>query len=105
MFIGSLLSKRQNRLDATPSEVGPSASTCPSHGSFQNGIDEATRRRPGLGPLGGHGATELGNAVVAARRPADRRLDLAVEQSGRAQVAQHRIQRALLAAERSIGAA
>src|SRR4029079_8282600 len=82
-----------------------SESECSFHGSFEDGIDEATRCRPRLRPLAGHGTAERRYPVVAARRATDRRVACAVEQTAGGQVAQHGIQRALFATERPIRAA
>src|SRR5690606_33049774 len=60
---------------------------------------------PGGAPFVQDGAACGGDAVVAPRRAGHRRFDVAVQQPGRAEIAQHRIQRALLAAEHAVAEA
>src|SRR6185437_3896828 len=69
---------------------------------LQHGIDGITGVAPGLAPLLQHLPATRVDAVVAARRPAAGRLHMALQQAGALQVAQHRVQRALLATEHAL---
>src|SRR5690606_33452597 len=66
---------------------------------LEDGIDGITGGAPGVGPGSEDVTPDGGDAVIAARRTGIRRLDEALQQSGALEVAQHRVQRALLARE------
>src|SRR5690606_33934688 len=73
--------------------------------SPEDGVDGIAGGAPGGAPFVQDGAACGGDPVVAPRRAGHRRLDVAVQQPGCAEVAQHRIQRALLAAEHAVAEA
>src|SRR5690606_34028744 len=69
---------------------------------FQDGINGITGGAPGGGPLRQDLAAHGSDAVAAARWAGIGRLDVALQQAGPFQVAQHRVQRALLAGQHTL---
>src|SRR5690606_15833046 len=69
---------------------------------LEDGIDGIAGGAPGTGPGAEDIPPEGGDAVVTAWRPGVGGLDEAVEHPGRLEVAQHRVQRPLLAREHAV---